>query len=57
MSTVFSAESAVYGKISSASVYTIAQCAFWELRWRCGQNGPLYATGPYYVAHVVDTGP
>ena len=35
----------------------IAQCAFWELRWPCGQNGPVYATGPYYVAHVVDTGP
>ena len=34
-----------------------AQCAFWELRWPCGQNGPVYATGPYYVAHVVDTGP
>ena len=36
---------------------TTAQCAFWELRWPCGQNGPVYATGPYYVAHVVDTGP
>ena len=34
-----------------------AQCAFWVLRWPCGQNGPVYATGPYYVAHVVDTGP
>ena len=37
--------------------YSIAQCAFWVLRWPCGQNGPVYATGPYYVAHVVDTGP
>ena len=36
---------------------SIAQCAFWVLRWPCGQNGPVYATGPYYVAHVVDTGP
>ena len=36
---------------------SIAQCAFWVQRWPCGQNGPVYATGPYYVAHVVDTGP
>ena len=41
----------------SESEYTSAQCAFWVLRWVCGQNGPVYATGPYYVAHVVDTGP
>ena len=34
-----------------------AQCAFCQVRWPCGQNGPVYATGPYYVAHVVDTGP
>ena len=36
---------------------SIAQCAFCQVRWPCGQNGPVYATGPYYVAHVVDTGP
>ena len=40
----------------SCWLYT-AQCAFWVLWWPCGQNGPVYATGPYYVAHVVDTGP
>ena len=34
-----------------------AQGAFWVVRWPCDQNGPVYATGPYYVAHVVDTGP
>ena len=38
-------------------LHTTAQCAFWVLRLPCGQNGPVYATGPYYVAHVVDTGP
>ena len=43
------------GNIFFAS--TIAQCAFCQVRWPCGQNGPVYATGPYYVAHVVDTGP
>ena len=38
-------------------VTAIAQCAFCQVRWPCGQNGPVYATGPYHVAHVVDTGP
>ena len=33
-----------------------AQCALWVVRWPCSQNGPVYATGPYHVAHVVDTG-
>ena len=36
---------------------TSAQCAFWVVRWPCSQNGPVYATGPYHIAHVVDTGP
>ena len=34
-----------------------AQCALCQVRWPCGQNSPAYATGPYYVAHVVDMGP
>ena len=44
------------GSTHQPTIYN-AQCAFWVLRWPCGQNGPVYATGPYYVAHVVDTGP
>ena len=43
--------------IKATCMFYNAQCAFWVPRWPCGQNGPVYATGPYYVAHVVDTGP
>ena len=42
---------------SDPSICPVAQCAVWTVRWPYSQNGPVYATGPYHVAHVVDTGP